>query len=190
MSNKGLSLVYPVRDTNISIIDAKGLFSYRIVKHINEGRYIRFRTTDFSPDIGMARTVDHTVFRDSTFTTENYIHDIISAFFYFRTLDIEDSVDISCVDDFKKYPIRVRVVKKETVKTDLGKFSCIVVEPLVTSTGIFLKKGKMHIWLTNDERRLPVQVKFKVPYLGNITCSIIEYNPAKIIDFSTHNNQQ
>jgi hypothetical protein len=180
-SNKGLSLVYPVRDTNISIIDAEGLYSHRIVKHINEGNYIRYRTTDFNPDIGMARTVDHTVFKDSSFTTENYIHDIISAFFFFRTTKVTDSIDLICVDDFKKYPLRVKVIKKEKIKTDLGKFDCIVIEPLITSSGIFMKNGKVQIWLTDDERRLPVLVKFKMPYLGSITCKLIEYNPAKII---------
>jgi len=180
-SNKGLSLVYPVRDTNISIIDAEGLYSHRIVKHINEGNYIRYRTTDFTPDVGMARTVDHTVFRDSTFSTENYIHDIISAFFYFRTIKVRDSIDITCIDDFKKYPLRVKVIKKETIKTDLGKFSCIVIEPQITSSGIFLKKGKMNIWLTDDDRRLPVLVKFKMPFLGSISCNLVEYNPAKIV---------
>ncbi len=180
-SNKGLSLVYPVRDTNTSLIDAEGLFSHRIIKNIHEGRYIRFRTTDFTPDIGIARSVDHTVFRDSTFTTEPLIHDILSAFFFFRTTAIMDSIDIMCVDDFKKYPLRVRVKEKGVIKTDLGKFDCIIIEPLVTSTGIFIKNGKMRIWLTDDERRIPVLVKFKVPYLGSITCELIEYNPATIV---------
>ncbi|MBL8026993.1 MAG: DUF3108 domain-containing protein [Fibrobacteres bacterium] len=180
-SNKGLSLVYPVRDTNISIVDAEGLYSHRILKHINEGKYVRFRTTEFTPDAGIARTVDHTVLKDSTMNTANYMHDIMSAFFYFRTIDIKDSIDLWCVDDFKQYPLRVRIDKRETIKTDLGKFSCIVVEPVMTSSGIFMKKGKINIWLTDDERKLPVKVKFKMPYLGSITCNLIEYNPAKIV---------
>lgn len=186
-SNSTLSLFFPIRDTNISFVDVQGLYSHEIVKIINEGRYKRYRTTDFNQDSLYAHTIDHTIKKDSIIKIVPGIHDVISAFYFFRTLNISDSVDINCLDDYKAYPLRVKILGKETIKTPLGKFSCIEVEPLLSSSGIFLKKGRMSIWLTDDERRLPVMVKFKLPFLGNITCYLTDYNPPEIIPQDSEN---
>jgi len=180
-SNATLSLVFPVRDTNLSLIDVNGLYSHEMVKIIREGSYKRYRTMEFYPNTGTAVTTDYTVKKDSTLKIEPYLHDIMSAFYYFRTLNVTDSVDLKCLDDYKTYPLRIKIVGRETVKTPLGKFPCIEVEPMLASSGIFLKKGRMLLWMTDDERKLPVMVKFKLSFLGDITCYLTDYNPPDII---------
>lgn len=174
-SNKVLSVVFPVRDTNTSYMSVNGLYSMKIVKNIHEGSYKRFRTTAFDHDNGLART------NDSTVKCRPFVQDVVSAFYFFRLLHGVDAADLDCFDDYKNYPLRVRVTKREKIKTPIGSFKCLRVEPELASSGIFLKKGKMTVWLTDDARRLPVQVQFKLPYLGNISCDLVEYSAGSIM---------
>jgi hypothetical protein len=63
------------------------------------------------------------------------------------------------------------------VKTPAGKFQCVVVEPLLRAGGIFKNKGRLVIWLTDDERRIPVQMKSKV-MIGSIKVVLQEIREA------------
>ena len=62
------------------------------------------------------------------------------------------------------YPLRVVVhQKREKIRVPAGKFECIKVEPFIIGDAIFKTKGgKMLIWMTNDERKMPVLVRSKV----------------------------
>jgi len=47
-----------------------------------------------------------------------------------------------------------------------------VIKPLLKSAGIFARTGDMHIWLTDDERRMPVLMKSKVR-IGSIVVTLV-----------------
>jgi len=65
----------------------------------------------------------------------------------------------------------VKVLRREEIVTPVGRFKTIVVHPLLKSEGIFARTGDMFIWLTDDERRIPVQMKSKV-IVGSITATL------------------
>jgi hypothetical protein len=44
---------------------------------------------------------------------------------------------------------------------------------LLKSEGIFSKKGEVHIWLTDDEKHIPVLVTLKVK-IGQVTATLVE----------------
>jgi hypothetical protein len=174
-SNNFLSVFFPVRDTNFSYMDVSGLYSLKVLKFIREGSYKRFRWTFFEPGKNRANT------KDSIIPTKPFVQDIISAFYYLRVIGIRDSVDINTFDDYKNYALRIYVKKRQTVKTKAGRFKCLKLEPRLMSSGIFLKKGKMWVWVTDDERLLPVMLKFKLPFLGHITCKLVKYGKGSIV---------
>ncbi len=66
---------------------------------------------------------------------------------------------------------RQKVLRREVLVTPLGRFNTIVIHPLLKSEGIFARTGDMFIWLTDDERRIPVQMKSKVA-VGSITATL------------------
>jgi hypothetical protein len=72
--------------------------------------------------------------------------------------------------------MEVRVLGRETVKTPAGKFKCVVLEPLLKAGGIFKNKGRLVIWLTDDERRIPVLMKSKV-MIGSVKVVLREIRP-------------
>lgn len=174
-SNAALSIFFPVRDTHYSYLDVDGLFSMKITKRVHEGRYKTYRWTDFDPETWTATT------RNRSFAVTPFAQDVISAFYYMRLISFTDSVDIPCFDDKKNYPLRVVVLGKEKVKTPLGRYDCLILEPKLASEGIFLKAGKIVIWVTDDAERIPVKLTFKLPYLGNITCLLEKHKRGAIL---------
>jgi hypothetical protein len=66
----------------------------------------------------------------------------------------------------------IRVLRRETVRTPAGAFHCVVVEPGMREEGIFIQKGrKLQIWLTDDERKVPVLMRVEV-FFGHVTAEL------------------
>lgn len=67
-----------------------------------------------------------------------------------------------------KGPITVRVLKREAMELPDGtKPLCLVINPVVGDRGTFAKKSDARIWITDDARRIPVQIQTKL--FGTIT---------------------
>jgi hypothetical protein len=164
------STFFKVRDRIESLVDCQGLFSWRYEKHLREGRYTSDRYEIYDPP---KRRV---FFKHDTVAAPRFVMDILAAFYYTRTvpLPVGGSVDVDCFGDGKVYPLKVLVHRKETVKVPAGRFSCIVVEPVIRGEGIFNQKGKLTIWLTDDDRRVPVLMRSKV-LIGSIECRLKKY---------------
>jgi len=53
----------------------------------------------------------------------------------------------------------------------MGELGTVIVKPELKSEGLFQSKGDILIWLTDDEKRIPVKVETKVP-VGNIVARL------------------
>jgi len=109
-------------------------------------------------------------------------YDTLSSFFFFRTvpLQIGSSYYIDIFDCKKLWNTEVQILRREEIETPLGRFKTVVIKPVLKSEGIFARTGEMHIWLTDDERRIPVLMKSKVK-IGSITATLVggSYWPVK-----------
>lgn len=101
-------------------------------------------------------------------------YDTLSSFFYFRSvpLQVGTSYFIDIFDCKRLWNTEVQVLRREEVTTPLGRFRTVVIKPLLKSEGIFARTGDMHIWLTDDDRRIPVLMKSKVT-IGSITATLV-----------------
>jgi hypothetical protein len=173
-SNSFVSKFYRVRDRVETSIDAESLYSRRFEKHLREGGYKHDSVVRFDQDERKARYDNGTVL-----DVPPRVHDVLSAFYYVRTQPLPDggTLSVPAHDNRKSYDLDVHVVRRERVEVPAGKFSCVVVEPVLKSEGIFKSKGQILVWLTDDERRLPVKVTSKVP-IGSISISLVEYRLA------------
>lgn len=169
-SNKFFSTFHKVRDRAETFIDIDGIFPWRFEKHIREGRYKADRSATFDQRNNLA------IYRNDTTIVVPYVQGVLSSFYYIRTVPLEvgAAFDIDNFGDGKLYPLRILVHKRERVKVPAGTFDCIVVEPVLRSEGIFKSTGKITIWLTDDERRIPVLMKTKV-LIGSIDAKLKSY---------------
>jgi len=109
-------------------------------------------------------------------------YDTLSSFFYFRSVELKvgTSSFIDIFDCKRIWNTEVQILRREELKTSLGSFKTVVVKPILKSAGIFARTGEMHIWLTDDERRIPLMMKSKVK-IGSIKATLVggSYWPKK-----------
>ncbi len=65
------------------------------------------------------------------------------------------------------------MLRNERVRVPAGEFATVVIKPILQSEGIFLKKGEVYIWLTDDEKRIPVMVKSRVK-IGSFVAKLVD----------------
>ncbi|HEY0545709.1 MAG TPA: DUF3108 domain-containing protein [Pyrinomonadaceae bacterium] len=90
------------------------------------------------------------------------VQDIASAFYYLRTQKLAPGTtfEILISDTGQVYHIPVKVIKREQLKTVLGKVSTIRVAPELFGEGRLIRgKGEITIWFTDDARHIPVRAK-------------------------------
>jgi hypothetical protein len=61
-------------------------------------------------------------------------------------------------------PVKIRVLRRETVSVPAGTFACVVLQPIIKARGIFSENGQAEIWLTDDAKRIMVQMKSKLAF--------------------------
>ncbi|MBK6537920.1 MAG: DUF3108 domain-containing protein [Ignavibacteria bacterium] len=182
-SSSSFEWVYKVRDFYRTYVDAEGLFPWRFEQHIKEGNYQRDFEAIFDQQNLKAKTYtgdkDPKKF-EGEFDIPEYTQDAMSAFYYARTFDYGkmkegDKISLQNFYKDKTYPLDVRYLGKETIEVPAGEFRCIKVEPLVQEGGLFKSEGSIVVWMTDDERRMPVKVKTKV-IIGSIDADLSEYS--------------
>ncbi len=174
LSTPTFDWVFKVRDRYETFMDADGIFPWRFEQHIREGSYSRDYDAFFDPQTETAETSD-----GHQYKTPQYVHDIVSAFYYVRTLDLThsrrgDVIHLENFFDGQTHPLDVRVLGHQQVETDAGTFECSVIEPMVVQGGLFKSEGSIKIWLTDDNNHIPVKMSSKI-LIGEIEAKLVKY---------------
>lgn len=179
-TNSFFSAFFEVRDVVESFLDTREMVSRRFEKHIREGDY---RTEDlviFDHDRHIAAYPKR---KGELIPLALAAQDILSSLYYVRMMELEvgKSIFIENHADRKNYPLEIKVLRRETVDVPAGKFDCLVVEPILRAAGLFKSEGKLTVWLTNDEHKIPVQMRSKV-IIGSISAELseLEYSDSAV----------
>jgi hypothetical protein len=103
------------------------------------------------------------------------VADVITGLFKLRNAHLEpgQSIQIPTSDGKKTAPVRIEAQEREEIKNKLGNFKTIRYEAFLFNGVIYSKKARMFVWLTDDARRLPVQIRARMPFpIGNITLEL------------------
>ncbi len=177
-SNSIVSTFFKVRDRVESFMDVGGLFSRKFEKHLREGSYEKDEIVHMDHCAGLAYYAD-----GDTAEIMRWTQDALSSLYYVRTLDLEVGGLVAFPNHSgkKNYPLRVRVLGRERLKTRAGRFDCLVVEPRLKSEGIFKHEGRLTVWLTDDEMRMPVRMKTQIK-IGSITADLTGWTRGERLD--------
>lgn len=163
--------VYPVMDIIESFMDVDSFYSWFFRKDVKESSFRDKYSIRFDQR-------KHRAIREGHFDVETYlrVQDILSAFYFVRTLDFEpgDTIPVPFHDNGGNYPILVVIHRREEVEVPAGKFNSVVVEPILKVEGLFKRKGRMFIWLTDDSRKMPVKMVSEIP-VGKVIAELLEY---------------
>ena len=176
---KGGIPFFKVNDELESWFDPHDMVSYRFIQRINEGGYHRIRPYEIYPDRKIAQMEG----KPEEASVADPLDD--GAFFYFvRTVPLKVGETYTFQRYFKaeKNPVIVKVLRLDTVEVKAGRFPCIVIQPIIKSGGIFAEGGEALMWLSDDDKRMLVQMKTKVPILKSLDLYLksVTYAPAGV----------
>lgn len=100
------------------------------------------------------------------------VHDVLGGLYRLRTLSLEpgQSLQLPISDGKKAVSARIESQERELIETPAGKFKTIRYEANLFSGQLYERKGRLFIWLTDDARRLPVQIRIRLQFhIGTIT---------------------
>jgi hypothetical protein len=100
--------------------------------------------------------------------------DELSFLYYLRTLPLLDG-DVYTVErhfDPSRNPVEVRVLRREQWKGPAGSFPTVVVQMQVHDASHYKGRGALRLYLTDDERRLPVRIETAMPVAGTLVLSL------------------
>jgi hypothetical protein len=100
------------------------------------------------------------------------VHDIVGGLFFIRTLNLEpgQSTMIPVTDGKKSVMAKMEAQAKEDVKTPEGTFHTIRYEAYLFNNVLYRRAAHLNVWLTDDRRRLPVQLRVRMTFtVGTIT---------------------
>ena len=181
-SHSIIDAVFKVRDINISWLDVNSLKSLGYWQSVREGKYARdeWLILDYNSHTYNNHKQDkqgNVKTQQLTFTGDSVL-DMLSSLYYVRLQPLPEKgvVYFDIINRKQQYPLKVTVLGKKKVKVKAGEFNCIIVEPQFSGEGIFISKGKsLKVWLTDDERRLPVKMAAEV-FIGSVTAELAEYS--------------
>ena len=177
--------IFEVNDSYISYCNSNTLTPIHFIRDVNEGGY------KIKQDYRFNYKEREVLVEDSLYQIPEYSQDMISAFYYARTLLSrqkikQDSIlKINIFMDEENYPMRIRYLKNEIVKTKWGKINCMVFAPQLQIGRIFQKEEEMRIWISDDDNKLMIKVETKI-IIGVIKAELSSFeglkNPLSITD--------
>lgn len=177
-SRSSFDIIFKVRDNYKTYVDSKGLFPWKFEQHIREQNYKKDFEVMFLPDSQKVKTVAN-YNEKREFEAPAYVQDIFSAFYYIRSLDLRyskegDVITTETFNDDKHFALAVRIIGREEIDVPAGEFRTIVVKPELKE-GFTSKTSDIYVYLSDDERKIPVKVKMKI-VIGSLVGELTEYS--------------
>ena len=169
------SLLFAVDNTYRATSNPQTLCSENIVKKISEGRRHKDTRIVFDYTRKLALLDERDLNQPSAppkhaeLDIPPCVEDVVTAFYYIRRqkLEVGHTLELPVNDGSKTQRVIVEVQAREKVQTPMGTFDALKVEPMVFG-GLLKRKGRMHIWLSDDARKLPLRIEARIA-VGSIT---------------------
>jgi hypothetical protein len=159
--------IFPVHDIFQADFDPRTFCTAQIVRHAEEGPrrlnrrvffdYPRAKSTVDEEDLKSGRS------KHAEFDIPPCVTDVVSGFFYAGSLDLTPGYTqtFPVNDGGKTTDVKIEVEARESVKVPAGSFATIRVRVQPVSGPL---KGSLWVWLTDDSRHLPVQMRSKLGF--------------------------
>ncbi len=165
------NMFFKVNDILQSWTRVSDLASLRFRQDHDENGKTWLKIYDIFPDSGFFRLND-----ESPEPTVEAPLDDAAFLFFVRSIPLEVGETYSFGRYFRreKNPLVIRVLKREKMKLpDGSEVMCLVLNPVIDQRGMFSKRAEATLWLTDDARRIPVQIKSRYPF-GKVTLRLEE----------------
>lgn len=173
--------LFRVRDIYEVYMDPVTELPVRSIRNISEGRYKRYNVVLF----------DHASRKDSAILTSDLtgihiaqqgIHDILTCFYWFRNHVLPDMenvkkgemIEIMTWFTDELYPVRMKYIGIEDVKTRMGRIRCYKFNPVTETGRLFKTEEDVSFWFSADKNFLPVKIRFDI-FVGAFMVEVSGY---------------
>lgn len=167
------NLFFKVRDRYESVVDKEAIIPWFFVRRINEGGYIKNQNVSFNQYTDSAKS------EKATISVPDNTQDLISAFYFARTMDFTNAVvgdifEITGYLDDEIFPMNLKFLGRETVKSRKGTFKCLKLRPMLQEGRVFKDQEDMTIWVSDDKNKIPVRVQTNI-LVGSIKMDLVDF---------------
>ncbi len=172
-----------IDDSYEFVTDPETFCTYSVSKREREGRRMRDLSITYLPETRQVhiREVDVSTAAPRVLRDRNYddippcVKDLFSALYALRRGDfaVGASRRVMVGDNERVKDAEIKVEKLERVHTPAGDFQAWQINTIAVFGGLFKNGGQFRIWLSNDDRKMPVKFEAKVS-VGKVTGSLVE----------------
>jgi len=173
--------LFRVRDIYEVYMDPSTELPVRSIRNISEGRYKRYNVVLF----------DHSSRKDSAILNSDLtgihiaqqgIHDILTCFYWFRNHVLPDMEKVKKGEEIEiitwftdeLYPVRMKYIGIEDVKTRIGRIKCYKFNPVTETGRLFKTEEDVSFWFSADKNFLPVKIRFDI-FVGAFMVEVASY---------------
>lgn len=168
-----INMIFHVSDRFQSAFDRNKGCTYQFDKQTVEGRRQVNSTLHIDYENSKSILDEKNIVKNQSKHVESPIPgcmtDLLTAVFYTSSqpLAVGQTFILPVVDAMHNVPVTMKVEGREEVKTPLGTFHTLRVQP-TAAAGVVKNRGNIWIWYTDDDRHLPVQMRARL-FWGTIT---------------------
>jgi len=145
-----------------------------------EGSRRRETTINFDRSRNRASLIEkdllkNTIVSRTDIQIPNCVHDVVAGLLRLRRMkvDLGQTAQLPLSDGRKSAAVKIEAQERERITTPAGSFNTIRYEVNVLNGVVYSRAGRVFIWLTDDERRLPVQIRLRMNFpLGTVTLEL------------------
>jgi hypothetical protein len=147
---------------------------------VEEGR--RRRTTNVTYDRETNKAsylerdlVKNTIVHDKVIDIPSCVHDVVGSLYALRGMRLApgNTTEIPISDGKKYASVRVEAQERENVKIKNVMHKTVRYEAFLFNGVVYSRKARLLVWLTDDDRRLPVQIRLRMGFpIGTVTLAL------------------
>jgi hypothetical protein len=168
--NDHLRKIFPVEDAFGSWMAPEG-HSVFFERNVKEGKYRAHETTTLDPETGRATRVSATDGSVTESVIAGPVHDALTAFYWARRQPLEiggtASTKVFLKEKTWDLTVRAKEVRSFALPGQTAQ-DVVVLVPEVRLDGAPMDRAKAKVYVTADERRVPLLIRLDTPY-GPVT---------------------
>ncbi|MDD5085261.1 MAG: DUF3108 domain-containing protein [Candidatus Omnitrophica bacterium] len=176
-TNNWASLICRIDDRFRTYLDTEKLVPLRSEDRRSEGFYRKDAVTILDHEAGKAYFENYRDRSQKTFDIPSGLQDLLSTFYYMRTITYGVGDRVSLYVDFSEriYLIEGKIEKKVFLTIPRrGTYETVFTRPQASREGKTVKDGTAQAYFTVDERRAPLQFTVKAPLFTSLTATLVK----------------
>lgn len=174
-----LDLFMRVRDQWRSYIDTTSILPIRTQRDIAENNYRKKETVDFDHQHDQVEVRDHTKNTRSNYKIVNNSLDMVSGFYYLRTLNFDrmrvgEVIKMPGFFDGENFLLEVTYKGRQVVETKAGDIRTFKLVPKMPANKIFKGENAITVYLSDDLNKIPVLFQAEM-FVGSVKVDMFKY---------------